>query len=951
MSIVQYKKDLSFKLNLDYLVSIISLVKIKDDPISNLLVDYSEIKHVLYLENYVKALFYNKKNIHQILYDNDVIIEIKDSMTNDLKTNFYLVLLIRDNQDIINYKFSINYIKEFNKHKQNEENKYYYNLIKSKIIIELINNYNNCGTENEDIDDDFLSDLKEENINYINKYIKIMKDIDSDLGAYDIIEMNIDELYTYILKYLIKRNKLNDYEFSFDIIQQLDLENIDIPFLESENLFNQILEVLDTKNDNIKNYIFKNFEDIKDKNKINFYLILLKYIFKSPIYIYQIPLLLQAHYKIIEFIKTEDFSLITFNSIIMKERFEFVTKKLSDLDYYYSIFLNKKQHFINNSINSEYISTITKVEEESDNIIYFKENKTIIIKRNELKNNYIKEEILKNSILTFVISREDKTFSIINNINISYGTTNKITYDELLGLQVKNNSENNSELNKTFSLFIQFLEKFFAKITENISDCKIHNEIEIILEFQKNPENGKLDIVYSIPKEKRSFEDQDILNTELDKLNELDLFIEDIKAYIANNQQEIFNRSTITSSALTDTSSFKASTNIELRNGSNVGSYIGYDDSIDFQIIKYIKNIDVHKDSVKFFLQLKNGYFFSCGDDKLMILYDQDLNVLKKIQNIDDTLYNVSEKDSWNHKYIEIIACYLTNIYLIKFNLEKRFKHEVRKYEIPKTKISFCKEMKDNYYILCGINNVLKVKDIFNDNLQAKKMFRLSDSSFRIGCKIYDKNDNSDKTDKNEYIALISNSLIPGGNNELAIFNISENKKSYSLSEFSPAITENGIECIKYKDNNKIITNLLCACKEYNPHGKNGILILDINEDNIEDINYKFLNTYNFEVYCFCQIHINAINLNNEIIYEATNFFFAGGLDLERGMGIVKLYKIIIKDNLKIKYLQDIENFYGFKTAVNSITQSKNSGQIIITTIDGNIFNFSKPNINLYKDK
>ena len=65
----------------------------------------------------------------------------------------------------------------------------------------------------------------------------------------------------------------------------------------------------------------------------------------------------------------------------------------------------------------------------------------------------------------------------------------------------------------------------------------------------------------------------------------------------------------------------------------------------------------------------------------------------------------------------------------------------------------------------------------------------------------------------------------------------------------------------------------------------------------------------------------------------------------------MKLYKIIIKDNLKIKYLQDIENFYGFKTAVNSITQSKNSGQIIITTIDGNIFNFSKPNINLYKDK
>ena len=119
MGIVQYKKDLSFKLNLDYLVSIISLVKIKDDPVSTLINDYSEIKQILELENYIKALFYNKSKIHQTLYDNDVIIDIKDSNTNDLKTNFYLVLLIRDNLDIINYKYSLNYIKDFIKKTKN----------------------------------------------------------------------------------------------------------------------------------------------------------------------------------------------------------------------------------------------------------------------------------------------------------------------------------------------------------------------------------------------------------------------------------------------------------------------------------------------------------------------------------------------------------------------------------------------------------------------------------------------------------------------------------------------------------------------------------------------------------------------------------------------------------------------------------------------------------------
>jgi hypothetical protein len=68
-------------------------------------------------------------------------------------------------------------------------------------------------------------------------------------------------------------------------------------------------------------------------------------------------------------------------------------------------------------------------------------------------------------------------------------------------------------------------------------------------------------------------------------------------------------------------------------------------------------------------------------------------------------------------------------------------------------------------------------------------------------------------------------------------------------------------------------------------------------------------------------------------------------------MGIVKLFKIQIKDNLEIQYLQDIEDFYGFETPVNTITQGLNSGEIIITTTDGNIFNFSKPNINFYKNK
>ena len=214
-------------------------------------------------------------------------------------------------------------------------------------------------------------------------------------------------------------------------------------------------------------------------------------------------------------------------------------------------------------------------------------------------------------------------------------------------------------------------------------------------------------------------------------------------------------------------------------------------------------------------------------------------------------------------------------------------------------------------------------------------MNKLSNNSYKSGYLI-----------NNKYIALISNSLIPGGNNEIAIFNLSNNKMVNNITKFSPNITENGIEKIKLEDNDK----LLFSCKKYNSHQKNGILIVDINsinEENDDELNFKFYDTNNFEVNCFCQILIKKINLNDEIIYEGTIFFFAGGFDLDKRIGSVRLYKFKKENSLEIKYLQDID-FYDFDMPVNTITELKESGEIIITTADKGIYRFSKPNLNLY---
>ena len=81
-----------------------------------------------------------------------------------------------------------------------------------------------------------------------------------------------------------------------------------------------------------------------------------------------------------------------------------------------------------------------------------------------------------------------------------------------------------------------------------------------------------------------------------------------------------------------------------------------------------------------------------------------------------------------------------------------------------------------------------------------------------------------------------------------------------------------------------------------------------------------------------------------------SNFF-----NLDARVNLVKLFKLKEGKELGIRYLQDIENiddkFRGFELPVNNIVQLKDSGKIVITTLDGKIYLFSKPNLDLYLKK
>ena len=120
----------------------------------------------------------------------------------------------------------------------------------------------------------------------------------------------------------------------------MDFESISI----TQIIFNKIKILLDN---DINNYLISKEEDLSNNKKINLYYILLKYILKQQIFIYQINFFIKTRKFIIKLInpKINYFENSNINNII-KERLEYIieiitgskyyVKKYKDLNEYYS---------------------------------------------------------------------------------------------------------------------------------------------------------------------------------------------------------------------------------------------------------------------------------------------------------------------------------------------------------------------------------------------------------------------------------------------------------------------------------------------------------------------------------------------------------------------------------------------------------------------------------------
>lgn len=488
----------------------------------NFINDYSELKFYLeYLRqnkyNIPRFLLLNKNCIDNILYISDVQISIDSlEINHELNNFFYLSLLIMDNTEIINYTFSLNFLNKINKANLSHQ-KNLTKILISKFILEMINYFKELDEYEEKEHDNLLNTIEKENTDVINNNINIFSELNLNININNFLSQKIDEIYGLIIVALIKLKKFNEKEYINDILNQLDLDNICI----TETIFNKLSEILNSnENENyLQEYILVKENDLYEKNKINFYYFLFKYILKDSIYIYQIPFLLKMRNNILKLLKAnrnllgknlDEESRIKLDYVLKyfvdseyyfakKDEFDSVKLKLEEVRNYYKECFPKPKakdiEIIDNIINNKkgdyekYLSEYDKAKKINDRIPIIKF--VFNCNQNDLNDSIEKWKILEKMIKDKKIKKMKKKEKI-NLINYFKEQKNKEKlieifsediYEFIINSEIKNEKSkknNNLEENQHKNEIGEKIEKNenFNKIDENVEKKDDNNQID-----------------------------------------------------------------------------------------------------------------------------------------------------------------------------------------------------------------------------------------------------------------------------------------------------------------------------------------------------------------------------------------------------------------------------------------------------------------------------------------
>ena len=331
------KFQLSLRLSENY-----SLYELKNDPSLSLLYPDDEFREIILKKTelnpieFIKYIYFNHKSIIDNLFDSEETICIEEKVKNSEPIKnmeiflFYLYLLIKENNDIVFFTYSKDFIKELynNYIFKDKKNNIYHNFVTSIIIITLIDNYTreHSNSNNRDLSNiqTNLESIINDGISFINQKLNLNY-------AYEkIMDKNLDDIFLEILFSLLnsdtKKISINEI---VSILKEMNYDSINI--ITNDKIYEKLKIFL--KNKKFKNrYGIENLEDFNNDEKINIYYILLKYVVKDSIYIYQIPFLYEAR-KLLLNNKKNNFDILL-NNKASNDKKKFVIEKLLDSEYY-----------------------------------------------------------------------------------------------------------------------------------------------------------------------------------------------------------------------------------------------------------------------------------------------------------------------------------------------------------------------------------------------------------------------------------------------------------------------------------------------------------------------------------------------------------------------------------------------------------------------------------------
>ena len=806
--------------------------------------------------NFLRKLYLIKDVFHkQLMYHDKIFYLNQEYISYEFSDYFYLSLLISDELDIINYNYDFNLIKSINKKNGASENTLK-KAITSKIIIDLINNFKNIK-DNEQKYEKELNEIEKENKGIIEENIKKFR---INLNFDDIISMKIDDIYIKIIEPIIVSNK---FELAEKIFLQLGLDAINIANIK----FKELEEI--TKKEK---YMISKIKDLFDKDKINYYYILVKYIFNTNSVINNINLFKSFQQFLIKIIKSQLYEVYLnyIDNEAIYEKRNYVIKLILNNEYYYQKYSeaiklielinyykkclseSKKEEIksIEMMLKNNKININNKYEIEYSNfqiIKFMQKHKFKDLKEAKEKWMYINEQIcnkaLKDLEIYYVLLIKCNRDIFIKEAFIKIFPKDIIDYF----------NEEISIISLQFNEYKRFCTFLFPSLQENIDSKEVFS--------------------YSINKKKNNF-------SEKIRFDSNDIIFEGknikkIIKYWAEKTDEKNNKIIKNSNELIK----------GLINWEQFFTKINEDFEIELEFI-----FKREKD-------LSNESFYNISYE----CYYITLNKIKE-SNVPKELEKTKSTETIKYEKSRQLIATISNALNINdgMNIEniiskigvpfKKEKIEIIKEKLPISPISFIfKGVKEN-------NNIEEIKEL-NESLNLEINNRI-------------------QIDENLYALLTKErDLIIHWNN----------RKKYKIIGYSIEITNNKLYMIQksYQNNERV---LLCCCKNQIKE-KNGILFIEIDKKETETL---INNITNFKVECMCLIYESDditrnnsnskdknntnSNSNNNDFSKKDYFLLIGGLDIKENKSKVKLYKILINgNNNKEKALMKDKNIEGIR--------------------------------------